>query len=266
MRSVFFRPSGALPGLLPALLGTVFAFLMTAAGAALVFFFRRAIGERPQRVCMGFAGGVMAAASVFSLLVPAAEQAEQRGGCAWLVVTLGFLLGAGLLMLPDAAMLRVRIRADSAREEARRRALLFTAITLHNVPEGMAVGLAFALAAREGGSAMAAAAALALGIGIQNFPEGAAISLPMRQSGMSRKRSFLLGVLSGAVEPVFGVLVVLVAAAAQAVMPLLMAFAAGAMMLVVFEEMIPEAAGGRAGVTAAVLGYALMMALDVALG
>ncbi|MDD7174238.1 MAG: ZIP family metal transporter [Clostridiales bacterium] len=266
MRSVFFRPSGALPGLLPALLGTAFTFLMTAAGAALVFFFRRAVGERPQRVCMGFAGGVMAAASVFSLLVPAAEQAAQRGGCAWLVVTLGFLLGAGLLMLPDAAMLRARIRADSAREEARRRALLFTAITLHNVPEGMAVGLAFALAAREGGSAMAAAAALALGIGIQNFPEGAAISLPMRQSGMSRKRSFLLGVLSGAVEPVFGVLVVLVAAAAQAVMPLLMAFAAGAMMLVVFEEMIPEAAGGRAGVTAAVLGYALMMALDVALG
>ena len=113
---------------------------------------------------------------------------------------------------------------------------------------------------------MAAAAALALGIGIQNLPEGAAISLPMRQSGMSRRRSFLLGVLSGAVEPVFGVLVVLVAAAAQAVMPLLMAFAAGAMMLVVFEEMIPEAGEERAGVTAAVLGYVLMMALDIALG
>ncbi len=267
MRSVFFRLFGALPGLLPALLGTVFAFLMTAAGAALVFFFRRAIGERPQRVCMGFAGGVMAAASVFSLLVPAAEQAAQQGRAAWLVVTPGFLLGAGLLMLLDTAARRACCaRASSAREGAHRRTLLFTAITLHNIPEGMAIGLAFALAAQEGGSAMAAAATIALGIGIQNFPEGAAISLPMRQSGMSRKRSFLLGVLSGAVEPVFGVLVVLVAAAAQTVMPLLIAFAAGAMMLVVFEEMIPEAAGGRAGVTAAVLGYVLMMALDIALG
>ncbi|MCI7736710.1 MAG: ZIP family metal transporter [Clostridiales bacterium] len=264
MRSVFFRLFSAFPGLLPALLGTVFAFLMTATGAALVFFFGRVSGERPQRVCMGFAGGVMAAASVFSLLVPAAEQAARQGHAAWLVVTLGFLLGAGLLMLLDAQA--ARARAASGRGGAHRRTLLFTAITLHNIPEGMAVGLAFALAAREGGSAMAAAAALALGIGIQNLPEGAAISLPMRQSGMSRRRSFLLGVLSGAVEPVFGVLVVLVAAAAQAVMPLLMAFAAGAMMLVVFEEMIPEAGEERAGVTAAVLGYVLMMALDIALG
>ena len=253
-------------GALYAACGTLFTFLMTSLGAALVFCFRGGVGERAQRACLGFAAGVMSAASVFSLLCPAAEQAAQRGGCAWLVVTLGFLLGAGLLMLPDTAMLRARIRADSAREEARRRALLFTAITLHNVPEGMAVGLAFALAAREGGSAMAAAAALALGIGIQNVPEGAAISLPMRQSGMSRKRSFLLGVLSGAVEPVFGVLVVLVAAAAQAVMPLLMAFAAGAMMLVVMEEMLPEAARERLGVLCEMAGYVLMMALDLALG
>ena len=244
--------------------GTAFTFLMTTLGAALVFFFRKGVGTGAQRVCLGFAGGVMAAASVFSLLCPAAEQAAADGAAAWAVVTAGFLLGAALLAGADVWL--ARGRALALDDAARRRMLLFSAITLHNIPEGMAVGLAFALACGQGPVAVAAASALALGVGVQNFPEGAAISLPMRQSGMSRMRAFGLGVLSGTVEPVFGVLVVLLAAAARPLMPLLMAFAAGAMMLVVFGEMIPEAARSRMGLTASVLGFAVMMALDVGLG
>lgn len=244
--------------------GTAFTLFMTALGAALVFCFRGGVGPRAQRICLGFAGGVMAAASVFSLLCPAAEQAAADGGPAWAVVTAGFLLGAVLLAGMDAWLTRSRARAMS--DSARRRTLLFYAITLHNIPEGMAVGLAFVLACGQGPVALAAAWALAIGIGVQNFPEGAAISLPMRQSGMSRMRSFGIGVLSGVVEPVFGVLVVLLATAARPLMPGLMAFAAGAMMLVVFGEMIPEAARSRAGLAAGILGYAIMMALDVGLG
>ena len=245
--------------------GTVFTLLMTTLGSALVFFFRRRISARMNRLCMGFSGGVMSAAAVFSLLVPAAQQMEARGCSPWLVVTGGFLLGAGLILAADARLRRLRA-VRTAGDLARRQALLMGAVTLHNIPEGMAVGLAFALAAQGGAADLAAACVLALGIGIQNFPEGAAISLPMRQGGMSCLRSFVLGVLSGVVEPVFGVLVVLIAAAAGGVMPALMALSAGAMMLVVMAEMIPEASGGRDGVTACVLGYAVMMALDIALG
>lgn len=245
--------------------GTLFTFWMTTLGAALVFFFKRAIGERMQRICLGFAGGVMAAAAVFSLLNPAVAQTREMGGIPWLAATAGFLCGAGMIFSMDALMRRVR-SVQARGDSARRRLLLFTAVTLHNIPEGMAVGLAFALAAQEGGASLAAAAALALGIGIQNFPEGAAISLPLRQSGMSRRRSFALGVASGSVEPIFGVLVVLAATVIRPLMPFLMAFAAGAMMLVVVGEMIPAAAKERMGVLVVMAGYVIMMALDVGLG
>lgn len=254
-------------GVIWAAAGTLFTFAMTTLGAALVFFFRQNIEERTQRACLGFAAGVMAAASMFSLLQPAIEQTLALGGSPCVTVTLGFCAGAGLLALLDALTVRLRaLRQTTADEASRRRALLFTAVTLHNVPEGMAVGLAFAVAVQDGGINLAAAMALALGIGIQNFPEGAAISLPMRQCGMSRWRSFMLGTLSGIVEPIFGVLVVLVAAAVRPLMPVFMAFAAGAMMLVVVEEMIPDAAQDRAGVLCTMLGFVIMMALDVALG
>jgi len=254
-------------GALWAAYGTMFTFLMTSLGAALVFCFRRSIGERPQRACLGFAAGVMSAASVFSLLCPAVEQVSQAGGVPFLTVTLGFGLGVAAILLLDALTMRVRARRRGGEaEDARRRTLLITAVTLHNIPEGMAVGLAFALAAQDGGLGFAAASALALGIGIQNLPEGAAISLPLRQSGMSRVKSFAIGVLSGAVEPIFGVLVVLAVSAVQTMMPLLMSFAAGAMMLVVVEEMIPQAARERLGVLCTMAGYMIMMALDIALG
>lgn len=245
--------------------GTLFAFGMTALGASLVFFVRRRMGEGAQRLSLGFASGVMLAASAFSLLVPAEEQARALGMSPWLTLTGGFLLGAGTIAALDGAMARMK-RMRAAGEAARRRALFYAAVTLHNIPEGMAVGLAFAVAAAQGGAALAAAWTLALGIGIQNLPEGTAIALPLRQCGMSRVRSFAWGALSGAVEPVFGVLVVLIASAAQQAMPLLMAFAAGAMLLVICGEMLPDAARVRMGTAAAVAGFALMMALDVGLG
>ncbi|MGN0776703.1 MAG: ZIP family metal transporter [Candidatus Ventricola sp.] len=243
--------------------GTGFTFAMTALGAALVFFFTSRIGERMNRLCLGFAAGVMSAASVFSLILPAMEQAS--GGAAWQVAAVGFAAGAGLMLALDALLCRAQ-GARLCQGEGRRLTMLFSAVTLHNIPEGMAVGLAFAVAAGDGLAGLAGACALALGIGIQNFPEGAAISLPLRQSGMSRRRSFGFGVLSGAVEPVFGVAAALMARLAAPAMPWLMTFAAGAMMWVVVAEMLPHAAARRDGALAAMVGYMVMMALDMALG
>jgi len=243
--------------------GTLFTFSMTALGAALVFLLGQHISDRVQRCCIGFAAGVMSAASVFSLLVPAIEQSHANGGAAFLTVSIGFSIGAGVMLLSELYLAR---RQRSADEAAHRRSLMLAAVTLHNIPEGMAVGLAFALASPEHPAAFAAAVTLALGIGLQNIPEGAAVSLPLRQSGMSRTRSFCLGAASGLVEPVFGVLVILAAAAVQAAMPLLMALAAGAMMFVVTADMIPDAAKERSGVLLVMAGYVIMMAMDVALG
>lgn len=243
--------------------GTLFTFAMTALGAATVFFFRKRISARTGRLCFGFAGGVMSAAAVFSLLLPAVEQVNEAGGTAWLTAAGGFALGAGLMIALDALLERHQALADDG---ARRRTMLLGAVTLHNIPEGMAVGLAFAQAAYAPGAALAAAAAMVLGIGIQNIPEGAAIALPLRQGGMSRMRSFALGAASGAVEPVFGVLSALMIALMRGVMPGLMAFSAGAMMWVVFSEMLPLAGEKRDGALAAAVGYVLMMTLDIALG
>ena len=243
--------------------GTLFPFLMTAAGAALVFLFREIQDGKAEACCMGFAAGVMSAAAVFSMLLPAVEQERQMGGVPWVTATLGFALGAAMIAAVDAWMRRLR-HIQNAGDDARRRLLMYTAITLHNIPEGMAVGLAFALAGAEGG--FPTAAALALGIGIQNLPEGAAVALPLCQEGMSRKKSFLLGTASGAVEPVFGILAAAAVCVVSRWMAGLMAFCAGAMMWVVMAEMIPEASKKRAGIFGAMAGYALMMALDLALG
>lgn len=244
-----------LQALCRAALGTGFTFLMTTLGAALVFFFSGAPEPRCQKGMLGFAAGVMTAASVWSLLLPAIERAEALALPAWLPAAGGMLLGAVFLAALDEALTHLRGM------EQRRETLLMTAITLHNIPEGMAVGLAFALAAD--GAGMAGAAALALGIGIQNFPEGAAVSLPL--VGRGRGRAFGAGVLSGAVEPVFGVAVVALAAAAQPLMPWLLSAAAGAMLYVTVEELVPQA-HSRAGTCAFVGGFLIMMVLDVALG
>ena len=231
--------------------GTQFIFWMTALGASLVFFFRGA-ELRFQKALFGFAGGVMTAASVWSLLLPAIEQAGAESALpAWLPAALGIVLGALFILLADA------LQKGAAGKER----LLFTAITLHNIPEGMAVGLAFALAAT--GEGLAAALALALGIGVQNFPEGAAVSLPLRRLG--RGRAFLCGAASGAVEPVSGLLAFGAARWVHPLMPWLLSFSAGAMLYVTACELCPEAKG-RVGTMGYIAGFTLMMVLDVALG
>ena len=241
-------------------LGTGFIFLMSTLGAALVFFFSGEIKPR-GRVLLGFAGGVMTAASVWSLLIPAMEQSEGLwGDFRWLPAAFGIVAGSSFLALLDGLIHR---RGSMGSGPAPASSLLFTAITLHNIPEGMAVGLAFALAAD--GEGLAAAAALSMGIGIQNLPEGAAVTLPLRQMGLSRKRAFLYGLLSASVEPVFGMAVVLVAGLVQPLMPWFLSFAAGAMLYVTAHELLPESEG-LSGSFGYIGGFLLMMILDVALG
>lgn len=248
--------------ILLALTATAFPCGCTALGAAVVFLLRGEPKEPARRAMMGFAAGVMLAASVWSLLLPAIERAGRMGaGHSWLAPALGLVLGAvGLMALEQAAgELLAGGRGHSGR--------VVLAVTLHNLPEGMVVGLAAALAAGGSPEAMAGVAALSLGIGLQNLPEGAAISLPVRQAGASRARSFCAGAASGLVEPLGGVLAAALAVWVAGWMPWLLSMAAGAMITVTAQEMIPDAAAeGRAGTVSVVLGFALMMALDVALG
>ncbi|HIY61767.1 MAG TPA: ZIP family metal transporter [Candidatus Eisenbergiella pullistercoris] len=254
--------------------GTGFTFLMTTLGAAMVFLFRRRISEKVQKIFLGFAAGVMIAASVWSLLIPAIDRAEAAGQTGWIPAAGGFALGILFLLLMDQLLPHLHVGEEEPEgigTSWKRTTLLVMAVTLHNIPEGMAVGLSFALAAQEAGAGagLMAAFALALGIGIQNFPEGAAISLPLRQEGVPAWKAFLMGSLSGIVEPVFGILVVLAAGGIEPVMPWLLSFAAGAMMYVVVEELIPEAHLGEhsnTGTLGVMAGFLIMMILDVALG
>lgn len=263
-----------LPPVALAALGTGFTFLLTSLGAAVVFFFRGQINPKIQRVFLGFAAGVMIAASIWSLLMPAIEEAEAQGKIGWIPAAGGFLLGGLFLLLLDRLLPHLHLDADGPEgmpSSLRRTTMMVFAVTLHNIPEGMAVGLSFAVAAQHGDSTitLASAAALALGIGIQNFPEGAAISLPLKQEGMSNGKAFLCGSLSGVVEPIFGILTVLAAGFIAPIMPWLLSFAAGAMIFVVVEELIPEAHLGEhshSGTVGVMAGFLIMMILDVALG
>ena len=245
------------------LFGTLLPFFLTSAGSAMVFFFREKSSALAQRLFLGFAAGVMIAASVWGLLMPAIEEAEASGGIG------GFVLGAAVLMLLDTFLPHIHPASGEAEglpSSWRRTTLMVSAVTLHNIPEGMAVGLSLALAVqRNDSAALTAALALSLGIGIQNFPEGAAVSLPLRQDGMGRFKAFVYGSLSGVVEPIFGVLVVLAAAGVNTLMPWLLSFAAGAMLYVVVEELVPQA-HSRSGTCGFVVGFLVMMVLDVALG
>lgn len=262
-------------GLAMAGAATGFTFLMTAVGAEVTFLFRREAGACCQRALLGFAAGVMLAASVWSLLLPAMEMTEEQGKIAWIPAVAGTAAGALFLLALDGLLARLRPggRADANAAEGgkRRTAMLIFAVTLHNLPEGMAVGLACALAASgAGGVTVSAAAALTLGIGLQNFPEGAAVALPLRQQGYSRTRSFACGALSGLVEPVGGLTAVWLAGSVTSLLPWLLCFAAGAMLYVVAQELIPEAqppeAKGYTGTLGVLLGFLLMMGMDVALG
>ena len=253
--------------------GIFIPFAGTVLGAGTAFFMRGGLRPRLQKLLLGFAAGVMIAAAVWSLLIPDIEEAEAAGWPGWIPAAGGFLLGVAFLMLLDGLLPHLHPGAQVAEglsSNWKRTTMLMLAVTLHNIPEGMAVGLAFALAAQHSQQAgYTAALALALGIGIQNFPEGAAISLPLRQEGLSAGKSFLYGSLSGIVEPIFGILVVLAAGTIQPLMPWLLSFAAGAMMYVVVEELIPEAHLGEhshPGTLGVMGGFLIMMILDVALG
>lgn len=258
-----------------AALGCGFTWLMTTAGAATVFFFRKD-REITHRIFLGFAAGVMIAASVWSLLNPAIEQAEELGQPGWIPAAGGFLLGVAFLMMLDTFLPHLHPEGEQpegVKTSWKRTTLLVSAVTLHNIPEGMSVGLLFAMAAQSTGAEATAhlgmATALAIGMGLQNFPEGAAISLPLRREGMGRGKAFLLGSLSGIVEPIFGILVVLVSSQITPFMPWMLAFAAGAMVYVVVEELIPEAHLGEhsnVGTLGVIAGFVIMMVLDVALG
>lgn len=260
--------------LIGAAFGLGFPFLMTTAGAATVFCLRREASAGVQRCLLGFAAGVMIAASVWSLLLPAIEAGEQMGLPGWLPAATGFVLGVLFLLGMDHLLPHIHQLAavqEGPPNRLRRTTLLVLAVTLHNIPEGMAVGLSVALALRSGdAAALTAAGALALGIGIQNIPEGAAVSLPLRREGLSRWAAFRTGTLTGLVEPAAGLLAAALAALLTPAMPWLLAFAAGAMLYVVVEELIPEAnfspPHSDLGTLAAMAGFLVMMVLDVALG
>ena len=255
-----------------AFLGTMFTFLATALGAATVVFFKKDIPQNMQRAFLGFAAGVMIAASVWSLLIPAMEMAEESGTPAWLPAAGGFVLGAVFLLALDRLLPHLHPGSDEPeglKSSFARTTMLVLAVTLHNIPEGLAVGLAFGLAGESSAMSLSGALALSVGMALQNFPEGAAISLPLKKEGLSNTRSFVYGALSGIVEPIAGVLGVLAAGTVTGIMPWLLAFAAGAMIYVVVEELIPEASLGEhshTGTLSVMLGFLVMMVLDVALG
>ncbi len=250
---------------------SLFTYAATAAGAALVFFFAKT-KQSVMDAMAGFAAGVMIAASFFSLLMPAIDFAEESGVPPWIAVTSGFLAGCLLLYIADRAVPHLHPqteRTEGAQTGMRRSSLMMLAMTIHNIPEGMAVGVAFGAAASGGEGQMAAALALAVGMGIQNFPEGAAAALPMRAEGASRGRAFLWGQFSGFVEIPFAVLGAVLVSYIKPILPFMLSLAAGSMIYVVVDELIPEAHmdGKKPLVTSMlVLGLLVMMGLDVGLG
>jgi len=260
-----------------ALIGTLFTWGVTALGSALVFFFKK-INKNVLNVMLGFAAGVMIAASFWSLLAPGIEMAEDLGQKAWLTVAIGFLGGGTFLLIVDKVLPHLHMGLDTSEAEGvktswQRSILLVLAITLHNIPEGLAVGVAFgAVSYGLPSASLGGAIALAIGIGLQNFPEGAAVSIPLRREGLSRRKAFLYGQASGIVEPIAGVIGAFSVIAIRPLLPYALAFAAGAMIYVVVEELIPEAQQGEGSTRTDIatigcmLGFTVMMILDVALG
>ncbi|MCM1499196.1 MAG: ZIP family metal transporter [Clostridium sp.] len=260
-------------GVLYAWIGTLFTFGITTLGAASVFFMKREINERVQSVFLGFAAGVMVAASIWSLLTPGMEQAQQLGQISWLVCSVGFILGVILLYVTDSVFQKIyyHLQRSHQLKQCRKSTLMMLfAITMHNIPEGMAVGIAFAAAQNDSTDIglLSGAIALTVGIGIQNYPEGTAVSLSLMRDAMEKKNAFLIGSLSAIVEPIFGVLSALLYGTIINWMPLLLSFASGAMIYVVVQELIPEAhfcSESKSGTTGFVIGFLVMMILDVTL-
>jgi ZIP family zinc transporter len=266
----------SLPGVAQALCATLFTYALTALGAATVFFFK-SINRQVLDGMLGFAGGVMIAASFFSLLAPAIEMADQAhaagaGLPAWAAAALGFTLGGIFLRVSDFLLPHHHVGSqedEGIKTSWNRSLLLVLAITLHNIPEGLAVGVGFGAASVNPSVGLAGALSLAFGIGLQNFPEGAAVAIPLRREGFSRLKSFWIGQASGIVEPIAGVLGAALVLSMQPLLPYALSFAAGAMIFVVAEELIPEAYRGgndHIATTGLMLGFAVMMSLDLALG
>ena len=257
---------------LQALIATIFTWGITALGASVVFLFKK-INKSVLDAMLGFAAGVMIAATFFSLLSPAIEMAESLDMIPWLVVSLAFLGGGLLLFIGDKVfdfLMRKNATKQEEKSKLKRSIMLISSITLHNIPEGMAIGVAFgSVAYGIEGATLMAAVMLAIGIGIQNFPEGSAVALPLRREGMSRSKAFLLGNLSGIVEPISAVIGAILVLKMQILLPILLAFAGGAMIYVVVQELIPESHSNKKKNLMALftlIGFSIMMFLDVTLG
>lgn len=254
-------------------IGLAIPFLGTTLGAAMVFLMKNKINNKIEKLLLGFASGVMIAASIWSLLIPAIEMSESQGKIAWVPAAIGFLLGITFLLVLDSVIPHLHLKSDKQegiKSKLKKTTMMVFAVTLHNIPEGMAVGVTFAGAlTQNAGITMAGAFALAIGIAIQNFPEGAIISMPLKSEGISKTKAFLYGTLSGIVEPIGAIITILLTNAVVPMLPYLLAFAAGAMIYVVVEELIPESQAGEhsnIGTIGVAIGFVVMMILDVALG
>ena len=254
-------------------IGLAIPFLGTTLGAAMVFLMKNKINNRIEKLLLGFASGVMIAASIWSLLIPAIEMSESQGKIAWVPAAIGFLLGITFLLVLDSVIPHMHLKSnkpEGIKSKLKKTTMMVFAVTLHNIPEGMAVGVTFAGAlTQNAGITIAGAFALAIGIAIQNFPEGAIISMPLKSEGISKPKAFLYGTLSGIVEPIGAIITILLTNAVVPMLPYLLAFAAGAMIYVVVEELIPESQAGEhsnIGTIGVAIGFVVMMILDVALG
>lgn len=254
-------------------LGLAIPFLGTTLGAAMVFLMKKEMNKKVEKILLGFASGVMIAASVWSLLIPSIEMEETQGKVAWIPAAIGFLLGIVFLLVLDSVVPHMHLESEKTegiKSKLKKTTMMVFAVTLHNIPEGMAVGVTFAGAlAQNAGITIAGAFALAIGIAIQNFPEGAIISMPLKSEGVSKPKAFLYGTLSGIVEPIGAVITILLTNAVVPILPYLLSFAAGSMIYVVVEELIPESQAGEhsnIGTIGVAIGFTIMMILDVALG
>ena len=255
------------------LVGLLIPFLGTTLGSALVFLMKDKINKKVEKLLLGFASGVMIAASIWSLIIPSINMAEEQGTIAWLPAAVGFLLGIVFLLTLDSLIPHLHLgseKPEGVKSKLKKTTMMVLAVTLHNIPEGMAVGVTFAGALLgNAGITMTGAIALAIGIAVQDFPEGAIVSLPLKAEGMSKPKAFLYGALSGIVEPIAAIITILLINVLTPILPYLLAFAAGAMIYVVVEELIPESQAGEhsnIGTIGVAIGFVIMMILDVALG
>ena len=253
--------------------GLLIPFLGTTLGSATVFLMKNKLNKKVEKILLGFAAGVMIAASVWSLLIPSIDMAQEQGILPWLPAAIGFMLGIVFLLVLDSVIPHLHLEStkpEGIKTKLKKTTMMVFAVTLHNIPEGMAVGVSFAGTLMENtGITLAGAFALAIGIAIQNFPEGAIISMPLKAEGMSKGKAFLYGTLSGIVEPIGAIITILLTSTVIPILPYVLAFAAGAMIYVVVEELIPESQVGEhsnIGTIGMAIGFTIMMILDVALG